>query len=101
MLEVYIDDMIVKSAEESQHRHHLEAVFTRVRQYNMRLNQEKCTFPVKAGKFLGFYLTERGIEANLEKCRVVREMEPASWKERIMKLNGMLTALSRFISRPT
>ena len=99
MLEVYMDDMVVKSTEESQHRHHLEEVFTRLRQYNMRLNPEKCTFRVKAGKFLEFYLSERGIEANPKKCRAVLEMEPPSSKERIMKLNGMLTTLNRFISR--
>jgi len=65
----------------------------------MRLNPEKCTFRVKAGKFLGFYLTERGIEANLDKCRVILEMEPPYRKERIMKSKGMLTSLRRFISR--
>ena len=65
----------------------------------MCLNPEKCTFEVKAGKFLGFYLTEKGIEANPDKCRAVLEMEPPSSTERIIKLNGMLTALSRFISR--
>lgn len=98
MLEVYMDDMIVKSVEESKQRHHLEEVFAHARQYNMHLNPEKCTFGVKEGKILGFYLTERGIEANPDKCRAVLEMEPPSSKERIMKLNGMLTALSSFIS---
>lgn len=77
MVEVYIDDMIVKSAEEYQHKDHLETVFTHVRQYNMRLNPEKCTFGVKAVKLLGFYLIERGIEANPE-IRDVLEMEPPS-----------------------
>lgn len=99
MLEVYMDDMIVKSAEESQHRRHLEAVFTRARRYNMRFNPEKCTFGIKTCQFLGFYVTERVIEANPDECRAVLEMEPPSSKERIMKLNGMLTALNRFISR--
>lgn len=80
MLEIYMDDMIVKSSKESQHRNHVEAVFARVRQYNMCLNKEKCTFGVKAGKLLGFYLTERGIEANPDKCRAVLEMEPPSVK---------------------
>jgi hypothetical protein len=59
MLEVYMDDMIIKSSEEHKQETHLEPIFTRVQQYNMRLNLEKCTLGVKAGKFLGFYLTER------------------------------------------
>jgi len=79
--------------------HHLEAVFACVRQYNMRVNPENCTFRVKVGKFLSFYLTERGIEANPDKYLVVLEIEPPSSKERLMKLNGMLTTLSGFISR--
>jgi hypothetical protein len=79
-LEVYMDDMIVKSAEESQHRRHLEVVFPHARQYNMHLNPEKRPFGIKADKFLGFYLTERGIEANRDKYRVVLEMEPPSSK---------------------
>jgi len=99
MLEVYMDNMIVKSAEESQHRHHLDAIFSRVHHYNMRHNLEKFTFKVKSGKFLGFYLMGSGIEANPDKCWAVLEMEPPSSKERIMKFNRMLTSLSRFICR--
>lgn len=72
-----------------------------MRLYNMRLNPEKYTFEVKASKLLGFYLMERGIWANPDKCQAVLEMEPPSSKEWIMKLNGMLTKLSRFISRST
>jgi hypothetical protein len=99
MLEVYMDDMIVKSAEETSHSSHLEAIFKRIREFNMRLNPEKYTFAVKTGKFLGFYLTERGIEANPDKCDAVISMEAPSTKQGIMKLNGMLIALNRFISR--
>ena len=58
ILEVYMDDMIVKSEQEIDHTAHLKRVFEQARKYNMRLNPEKCTFGVRAGKFLGFYLTE-------------------------------------------
>ena len=68
ILEVYMDDKIVKSQEEVDHAAHLERVFEQTRKYNMRLNPDKCTFGVPAGKFLGFYLTKRGIEANPDKC---------------------------------
>lgn len=60
-LEVYMKDMIVKSCQEESHDQHLWMVFKRIQQYNMRHNLEKCTFVVKAGRFLGFYVTERGI----------------------------------------
>ena len=68
MLEVYMDDMIVKSRADTDHAAHLREVFAQARQCKMRFNPEKCMFGVKAGKFLGFYLTERGIEANLDNC---------------------------------
>ena len=67
ILEVYIYDIIVKSQQEVDHAAHLKRVLEQTRKYNMRLNPEKCTFGIQAGKFLGFYLTERGIEANPDK----------------------------------
>jgi len=73
MLEVYMDDIILKSVEEHYHKDHMEMVFARVRQYNM--NPKKCTSGIKPWIFLGFYLTERGIEANPNKFRAVLEME--------------------------
>ena len=68
MLEVYMDDMIVKSRADTDHAAHLRKVYAQARQCRMRFNPEKCTFGVKAGKFLGFYLTEREIKANPNKC---------------------------------
>lgn len=65
----------------------------------MRLNLEKCTFGVKAGKFLGFCLTNRGIEINPDKGDTVIKMDTLTMKDRIMKLNGMFIALNIFISR--
>ncbi|CAJ2654250.1 unnamed protein product [Trifolium pratense] len=99
MLEVYMDDMIVKSPEELDHVVHLRKVFEQARKHNMRFNPEKCTFGVRAGKFLGFYLTERGIEANPDKCRAFAELPTPSDKKSIQTLNGMLTSLSRFVSK--
>ena len=98
-MEVYVDDILVKSKDLRHHRHDLEETFQTLRKYNMRLNPKKCTFKVKARKFLGFMLTERGIEANPKKCEVINNMKsPASIKE-VQALNGRLAALNRFISR--
>ncbi|GAU43460.1 hypothetical protein TSUD_140980 [Trifolium subterraneum] len=90
MLEVYMDDMIVKSEEEIDHTIHLKKVFDQARKFNMRFNPEKCTFGVKAGKFLGFYLTERGIEANPDKCRAFFEYSTPKSKKSIQTLNECL-----------
>jgi hypothetical protein len=58
-LEVYIDDMVVKTPEEGNHNKDLAEILSSVRKYNMRLNPAKCSFGVHAGKFLGFMLTRR------------------------------------------
>ncbi|XP_058759896.1 uncharacterized protein LOC131633201 [Vicia villosa] len=65
----------------------------------MRFNPEKCTIGVWAGKFLDFYLTERGIEANPDKCRAFSELPTPNNKKSIQVLNGMLTALSHFVTK--
>ncbi|GAU32292.1 hypothetical protein TSUD_63090 [Trifolium subterraneum] len=99
MLEVYMDDMIVKSKEEIDHTVHLKRVFDQARKFNMRFNPEKCMFGVKAGKFLGFYLTERGIEANPDKCRAFFDYPTLKSKKSIQTLNGMLTSMARFVAK--
>lgn len=70
-LEVYMDEMIVESSKEESHYQHLYMIFKRIQQYNMRLNLKKCTFEARVDKFVGFYLTDRGIKANLDKCEAV------------------------------
>jgi hypothetical protein len=99
MLEVYMDDMIVKSKDEAEHTTHLRRVFEQARKCKMRFNPEKCTFGVRAGKFLDFYLTERRIEANIDKCRAFAEFPTPNSRKSIQTLNGMLTSLSRFVSK--
>ena len=63
-VEVYIDDIVVKSRKESQHMEVLRGVFEILWQHKLRLNAEKCTFGVGAGKFLGYLISTWGIEAN-------------------------------------
>lgn len=89
--------MIEKREEESLHVADLKEIFAEILRNNMRLNPEKCIFGVRAGKLLKFYLTERGIEANPDKCRVVAEMHTPSTKKKVWKLNDMIAALSHFI----
>ena len=65
----------------------------------MKLNQSKCTFGLNAGKFLGFLVSNRGIEANPDKIKVVLEMKAPRTQKEVQKLTGCLTALRRFISK--
>ena len=62
--EVYIDDKVVKSKREMQHIDDLKGVFEVLRRHKLHLNADKCAFEVGAGKFLGYLITNRGIEVN-------------------------------------
>ena len=81
-VKVYVDDMVVKSPSHHQHVQDLSAIFSALRQYNLRLNPDKCVFGVDRGKFFGFMLTQRGIEPNPEKCKAIIDMRsPTNIKE--------------------
>ena len=77
-MEVYIDDMLVKSTTTELHIAHLSEAFQILREYNMKLNPAKCAFGVSAGKSLGFIVNNRGIEANPNKIKAVLDMLPPS-----------------------
>lgn len=74
-VEVYVNDMVVKSQSINQHAVDLEEVLAQVRRYDMRLNLEKGTFGIEGGKFLGFMITHKGIEANPDKCNAILKMQ--------------------------
>ena len=100
-MEVYVNDMITKSKIPKEHVEHLEETFGLLRKYKIKLNPEKCAFRVELGKFLGFMVSHRGIEANPEKIQAIVQMKsPRSLKE-TQSLTGRLAALSRFISKAT
>ena len=73
IIEVYIDDMLVKSKECPDHAEHLQEAFKLLRAYGMKLNPSKCAFGVNAGQFFGFMVTQRGIEANPAQLKAILE----------------------------
>ena len=98
-MEVYVDDMLVKSVKAELHIAHLAESFQVLKNYNMKLNLTKCAFGVLAIKFFGFMVNSRGIEANLDKIKVVLDKHPPSNTKEIQRLTGRIVALSRFVSR--
>ena len=68
-MEVYVDDMLVKYKTSEDHRDDLEEPFAVIQKYRMKLNPKKCTFGVSSGKFLGFIVSSRGVEANPKKIK--------------------------------
>ena len=100
-VEVYIDDIMIKSKTREDHMHHLQEVFHLLRRYDMKLNPSKCAFGVSVGKFLGFMVTQRGIEVNLDQIKAVMEAPIPRNKKELQCLTGKLVALGRFIARFT
>ena len=79
----------------------LRETFDTLRSYNMKLNLRKCAFGVTVGKFLGFMVSQRGIEANPDKIRAIIEMTPPRNVKEVQSLNGKVATLNRFVLRAT
>ena len=99
-VEVYVDDMVVKSSNSKDHPNDLAETFAKLRRHNIWLNPKKCVFRVWGGKFSGFKITCRGIEANPNRCEAVIAMRrsPQNLKK-VQKLTSRLVSLSRFLPK--
>ena len=75
-VEVYVDDMIMKSKDREEHIPAFQKFFERIQFYKLQLNPKKCTFGVTSGKLLGFMVSQRGIEVDLDKIKAIVEMKP-------------------------
>ena len=100
-VQVYVDDMLVKSQREEDHLEDLRETFNTFRSYNMKLNLGKCAFRVTVGKFLEFMVSQKGIEANPDKIWAIIEMAPLRNVKEVQSLNSKVAALNRFVSRAT
>uniref|UniRef100_A0A2N9H8Y8 Reverse transcriptase domain-containing protein n=1 Tax=Fagus sylvatica TaxID=28930 RepID=A0A2N9H8Y8_FAGSY len=98
-VEVYIDNMVVKSIFAEDHLGDLRAVFNILRLHCLKLNASKCAFGVGSRKFLGFMATQRGIEANLDQITAILNLKPPRTVREVQRLTGMTAALNCFISR--
>jgi hypothetical protein len=98
-IEIYVDDIMVKTKRGSTLVEDLTLVFDKLRATRTKLNRDKCVFGVSAGKLLGFLVLHRGNEANPKKIKAIEAMRPQAWIKDVQKLMGSLAALSRFISR--
>ena len=100
-VQVYVDNMLVKSQKEEDHLEDLRETFNTFRSYNMKLNLGKCAFGVTVGKFLEFMVSQKGIEANPDKIWAIIEMAPLRNVKEVQSLNSKVAALNRFVSRAT
>ncbi|XP_022858151.1 uncharacterized protein LOC111379057 [Olea europaea var. sylvestris] len=100
-MEVYVNNMLVKSLEAKDHITHLNSTFQILRRYRMRLNPFKCAFGVASGKFLGYMVNQRGIEANPKKIEALHKMRSPQKPKEVQSLIGQVAALSHFVSKAT
>ena len=98
-MEVYIDEILVKSLIAEHHLAHLCQAFEVLERYNMKLNPTKCSFGVFYGKFIGYMVTQHGIEANLDQIKFLMGIPSPTYIKDAQRLARRVATFNRFISR--
>ena len=93
-IEVYVDDVIIKSKKATYHMKDLRKFFNRLRRYNLKLNPATCAFGVPTGKLLGFIVSRRGIELDPSKVKAIQELRPPKNKKDVMSFLGRLNYIT-------
>jgi hypothetical protein len=97
IVEVYIDDIVVKSAGLKCHLPNLHLAFENMRQYGLKMNPLKCAFGASAGKFLGFMIYEHGIEIDPRKVEAIKKVNAPTCKKELQSFLGKVNYLRRII----
>jgi len=98
ILEVYIDDIVIKSVGLNHHLADLRIALKRMRQCGLNMNPLKCAFGVSARMFLGFIIHEKGIEIDQKRIETMKKVEAPASKKDLQKFLGKVNFLRRFIS---
>ncbi|GKE92726.1 reverse transcriptase domain-containing protein, partial [Tanacetum coccineum] len=98
-LEVYVDDLVIKSHTEEEITRDIEETFKKLREINMKLNPKKCTFGVEEGMFLGYKVNTKGIKVCPDKVDDVLSLTSPKCLKDVQKLNGKLASLNRFLAK--
>lgn len=100
-MEVYIDDVVVKSKCFEMHLVELQQAMKRTRLHNLKMNPTKCAFGVSAANFLGVLVHKQGIEVDKNKAKSILEASPHRTKKELQSLFGKMNFLRRFIVNST
>ncbi|GJY59851.1 reverse transcriptase domain-containing protein [Tanacetum coccineum] len=98
-LEVYVDDLVIKSSTKDEIVRDIEETFKTLREINMKLNPKKCTFGVEEGMFLGYKFNTKGLKVCPDKVNAVLSLPSPKCLKEVQKLNGKLLSLNRFLAR--
>src|SRR6266542_3008365 len=97
VLEVYIDDVVVKSDADQSHLANLRLTFERIRKYELKMNPLKCAFGVSTGKFLGFIIHQHDTKIDPQKIKAIQKIKALTCKKDMQKFLGKVNYLRRFI----
>nr|GFA33056.1 reverse transcriptase domain-containing protein [Tanacetum cinerariifolium] len=98
-IQVYVDDLVVKSHTEAEMVRDIEETFRTLRKVNMKLNPKKCSFGLAEGVFLGYVITPEGIKPCPDKTAAVLQLQSPRTVKEVQSLNGKLASLNRFLSK--
>ena len=99
-MEIYINNIVVKSENAIEYVNHLRKSFTRMRLHQLKLNPLKCAFGVQARNFLGFLVHNRGVEVDQNNVKAIISAKAPQNKKELQKFLGQVNYLRRFISNP-
>ncbi|GJY87233.1 reverse transcriptase domain-containing protein [Tanacetum coccineum] len=98
-LEVYVDDLVIKSRTEEEIVRDIEETFKTLREINMKLNPKKCTFGIEEGMFLGYKVSTSGLKVCPDKVDAVLSLSSPKCLKDVQNLNGKLASLNRFLAK--
>ncbi|GJX00008.1 reverse transcriptase domain-containing protein [Tanacetum coccineum] len=98
-LEVYVDDLVIKSRTEQEIIRDMKETFKTLREINMKLNPKKCAFGMREGTFLGYKVNADGLRVCPDKVEAVLNLPSLKCLKGVQKLNGKLASLNRFLSK--
>ena len=94
---IYIDDIIVFSKSVEEHLAHLEEIFRRLKEANLKLNPKKCCFAKQKVEYLGHVVTPDGVQPNPEKVRVVQDFPVPKNSKQLRTFMGLANYYRRFV----
>nr|GEV51930.1 reverse transcriptase domain-containing protein [Tanacetum cinerariifolium] len=98
-LEVYVDDLVIKSRTEDEIVSDIEETFKTLREINMKLNPKKYAFRVEEGMFLGYKVNAKGLKVCPHKVDAVLSLPSSKCLKDVQKLNEKLASLNRFLAK--